>query len=211
MCDFKSFIVTKDGGVHYSILHDSHDKLIEELKLKDDTQDAEKMRFARVEIAPLDNNVFEQDLSKWKFKIDQSITPKWWDKFLEEKCFDKLKEALAVQVLINKNTLELKNGIYFISGGTVQNVWAGGTVQNVRVGGTVRNVLDGGTVRNVWADGTVQYVWADGTVQNVRDGGTVQNVWADGTVQKLEGTGRYVKDGKIYVSDKKLVCVHENK
>ena len=43
------------------------------------------MKFARIEIKPPDGDIFNQDYDKWIFKIDQSITPKWWTKVDEQR------------------------------------------------------------------------------------------------------------------------------
>ena len=63
----------------------------------------------------------------------------------------------------------------------------------------------------VLSGGVVQDVWSGGVVQDVRSGGVVQAVQSGGVVQQIEGTGHYVKDGKIYVSSKAIVIKHINK
>jgi hypothetical protein len=63
----------------------------------------------------------------------------------------------------------------------------------------------------VLSGGVVQTVQSGGVVRNVWSGGVVQAVQSGGVVQQIEGTGHYVKDGKIYVSSKAIVIKHINK
>ena len=74
MCEFKSFIVTKSGVVLYNH-QSSHESIIRQFAdkydLRDYILDPERLLFARVEITPPNRDVFEKDLSKWNFKIDQ--------------------------------------------------------------------------------------------------------------------------------------------
>jgi hypothetical protein len=117
MCNFKSFIVTKDGAILHSLNDNGHETIIAENKEKynlvDDTADKSKLLFARVEILPPGGDVFEQDVSKWSLRIDERITPDWWNKNLKKKCFDELNKLFGTQIFINAENLILKNGIYY--------------------------------------------------------------------------------------------------
>ena len=90
MCNFKSIIVTKNGDILHINGMDSHEEILihykEKYDLRDEEKDPQKLLFARVEITPPDNDFFEKDIKKWKFRIDQSITPTWFKKTLEKKC-----------------------------------------------------------------------------------------------------------------------------
>ena len=113
MCQFKSFIVTKSGDILYKYSSDSHEDIIKKYNLIDNTNDPDKMLLARVEITPPDGNVFENDLSKWNFKIDQSIIPSWWSKKLEKKCFLVLEHYLSDVIITGEHEhIEDKHGLY---------------------------------------------------------------------------------------------------
>ena len=190
MCDFKSMIVTIDGDVHYSIRHDSHDQLLEELKFKDDTADTELMKFARVEIVPPDGDIFEQDLNKWIFKIDQSITPKWWGKDLEDKCFVQLKKALTAQVFIGQSDVELKDGMVFLKNSVV------------------RGMHDNSAVQHMCDNSVVHHMRDNSVVRCMHDNSVVHHMRDNSVVHTLQNFGQYSKNGNIYVLDKKIVKQH---
>jgi len=102
MCKAFSCIVERNGTVHWKFGVDSHDELIMKAKLKDDNADPDKMKFARVEIAPKNNKYLEPD--KWEFRIDQTITPTWLSDRHEKACWKAQKEWLAKldKILIHK-------------------------------------------------------------------------------------------------------------
>jgi len=102
MCKAFSCIVERNGIVHWKFGVDSHDELIMKAKLKDDNADPDKMKFARVEIAPKNNKYLEPD--KWEFRIDQTITPTWLSDRHEKACWKAQKEWLAKldKILIHK-------------------------------------------------------------------------------------------------------------
>ena len=77
MCNFFSAIVLKNGEIVYDLNTSSHEDLIEKAGLKDDTADADKLTFARIEIVPGDDDFFTEQ-KNWYLKIDQSITPTWF-------------------------------------------------------------------------------------------------------------------------------------
>ena len=118
MCQFKSFVVTKGGDVLWTEGEESHEGIIDAYKdkydLKDDTTEPDKLKFARVEIVPPNNDVFEKDLKKWTFKIDQSITPTWWGKSLEEDCFRELSLYLKSHIIDGEDLdlIEDRKGLF---------------------------------------------------------------------------------------------------
>lgn len=114
MCEFFSCIVTKAGEVIWEVGLNNHEDLIVKAKLHDDTDDKNKLQFARVEIVPPGNNVFEKDLSKWRLKIDERIKPTWWNIEMETKCFMELGKCLSEIIIDNQEIKEIKDkkGLY---------------------------------------------------------------------------------------------------
>jgi hypothetical protein len=89
MCRIKSAIVLKDS-VYMPFDHDHHTKMLEELGIKDDSSFP---NFVRIEITPIDNDIFNHNLENWKLKVDQDIIPDWFDiKESEERAIYKLQE-----------------------------------------------------------------------------------------------------------------------
>ena len=77
MCQLKSCLVLKDRV--YCPDYDSHQDMLDKLGIKDDYLGASKT-FVRVELLPPDGVQSLMDpLSGWRLKVDQDVTPEWWD------------------------------------------------------------------------------------------------------------------------------------
>ena len=76
MCKFWSCLVTRDKQVVWEPGVDSHDKLVDKYKLRDDTLDGERQAFARVEITP--PALFSWCAARWAHRVDEDITPDWY-------------------------------------------------------------------------------------------------------------------------------------
>ena len=57
--------------------NDSHSALLEKLNIEDNHMNASK-KFVRAELLPPNNNKTD-DVSKWRFKVDQDIVPDWYE------------------------------------------------------------------------------------------------------------------------------------
>ena len=60
MCEFFSAIVLKNGEMVYDLNTSSHEDLIEKTELKDETADADKLTFARIEIVSKSGDIFAE-------------------------------------------------------------------------------------------------------------------------------------------------------
>ena len=77
MCQLKSCLVLKDRV--YCPDYDSHQDMLDKLGIKDDYLGASKT-FVRVELTPQDGvKSLMEPLDKWTLKVDQDVTPEWWD------------------------------------------------------------------------------------------------------------------------------------
>lgn len=76
MCNFKSGLIFKNRVVLAPEGNESHSDLLEGLDVEDTRLNASKM-FVRAELTPPDNNK-AADIEKWKFRVDQDITPDWY-------------------------------------------------------------------------------------------------------------------------------------
>ena len=85
MCNAFSCIVLKNGTVLWKFGVDSHDRILELNNIPDDTEDADKVKFCRVEISPFNKNYLNPD--KWIFKIDQKPIPNWMEEEHEVACW----------------------------------------------------------------------------------------------------------------------------
>ena len=77
MCQLKSCLVLKDRV--YCPDYDSHQDMLDKMGIKDDYLGASKT-FVRVELIPPDGvQSLIEPLSRWTLKMDQDVTPEWWD------------------------------------------------------------------------------------------------------------------------------------
>ena len=77
MCQLKSCLVLKDRV--YCPDYDSHQDMLDKLGIKDDYLGASKT-FVRVELLPPDGvKSLMEPLDRWTLKVDQDVTPEWWD------------------------------------------------------------------------------------------------------------------------------------
>ena len=93
MCEFASFILTKDS-VFWLPAEDSYEQIISHFNLH-----AERVRgpnILRVKIRPTDKIKTWPQLEDWNFIIDQDKMPAWFDRHDDEK---RAREALAERFL----------------------------------------------------------------------------------------------------------------
>ena len=105
MCNFKSAIILKNKIILAPEGNESHSDLLESLNIKDTKTNAMRT-FVRAELVPPNNNKAE-DVDKWKFRVDQDITPDWYDEDpkryeeeFREKVRDYMKEFLKDKFII---------------------------------------------------------------------------------------------------------------
>lgn len=77
MCRFKSALIFKDKVVLAPIYNESHSTMLEKMKIDDTDFNARKV-FVRAELIPYDGD-FMSDISKWKYIVDQDVTPDWYE------------------------------------------------------------------------------------------------------------------------------------
>ena len=164
MCQFKSALCLKDRV--FVPDYDSHDQMLEELKIPDDFAHASKV-FVRVELFPADGDVTSDPMG-WRIKIDQDILPDW---FVHEVDEQRVKVAITewckVHVL-REGKHEVRGGRWIACSNSTVTAWGNSTV-------TAR---DNSTV-TAWGNSTVT-AWGNSTV-TARDNSTV-TAWGNSTV-----------------------------
>ena len=91
MCKMESFIVLKDR-IYKSTKSNSHTQMLNELGI-DDIKENQYKKFVRVEVSPIDGDVFGSDIKGWKYKEDQDRLPDWYVREAEE---PKVREQLEL-------------------------------------------------------------------------------------------------------------------
>ncbi len=92
MCKFKSAIITKKGVHLTPIYNDSHSDMLKQMNIEDNRSNAMRV-FVRAELVP-PNGDKTADISKWKYIVDQDITPNWYDKD-PERYESEMREVVA--------------------------------------------------------------------------------------------------------------------
>jgi hypothetical protein len=210
MCKEASFIVLRDS-VPWSRTSDRHEDIIREHRIHMDGVGGPNG--VRVEISPSGDTNFDEDPSKWVFRVDQDTLPSWWDKEdAERRTRLALNEWIAAKLVRKGEIRDVGPKDYVVAvleGGTIGNVW-GGTIQSVD-GGTIRNVR-GGTIRNVrggtiWSvDGGIIWNVCGGTIQSV-DGGIIQSVDGGMVCVIREGMVRFYAAAAFYLEGPRAVAV----
>ena len=107
MCKLKSAIILKD--IVFIPNYDSHDKMLEELGIKDTKENASRL-FVRAELSPKDGDIFS-NIETWDFNIDQDILPEWFVAEYEKKrMIEAVKEWSKSRIHIGIDNLEISDG-----------------------------------------------------------------------------------------------------
>ena len=176
MCMLKSGIVLKNKI--FVPEYDSHTRMLEELGIKDDYLNASKT-FVRVELSPIDGNVFS-DIDTWKLRVDQDITPEWYDEdTYKPQVVEAVKKWAKDHVHIDVDNLEISAGEgHYIKG--------------------CKNVV-------ICDNATVKYICDNAAVKYICDNATVEHIRGNATVEKAKGTSIIV--GSSYDWNKKETLI----
>ena len=199
MCQMKSAILLKDRV--FMPDYDSHGKMLEELKIKDTRENAERL-FVRAELTPPDGDVF-RDLSEWKFHVDQDILPEWYVAEVDEK---RMREELRIwakeHIHVNCDGLTLHSGAgHYIKGGkdiriqdnaAVKEICGNAAVEYIRGNAAIKDIRDsaaveyiGGsaTVEEICGNAAVKYIGGSATVKYIRDSAAVEEICGNAAVE----------------------------
>ena len=77
MCRFKSGLIFKNKVVLTPIYNESHSNMLDKYGIEDTDFNARKV-FVRAELIPYEDD-FMSDISKWRYIVDQDVTPDWYD------------------------------------------------------------------------------------------------------------------------------------
>ena len=114
MCQLKSCLVLKDRV--YCPDYDSHQDMLDKLGIKDDYLGASKT-FVRVELMPPDGmQSLIEPLSRWTLKVDQDVTPEWWDAEADRQRVEEAVEAWRREHVYTEGEHSVKAGKVYASG-----------------------------------------------------------------------------------------------
>ena len=157
MCQLKSAIVLKDRV--YLPDHDSHDKMLAELGIKDTKKNAET-KFVRVELVPINGDIFAP-VDNWRLNVDQDIRPDWFFEEVEKpNIIEAVKAWAKNHIFDGVDNLELKNsGTYYLRNCKNATLWGNSTAtlcENSTA--TLRGNSTGRIPDNMWGGKRESYV-----------------------------------------------------
>lgn len=102
MCRFKSGLIFKNRVELAPMYNESHSTMLSKAAIADDSFNARKV-FVRAELTPPNGDILA-DISKWNYRVDQDITPDWYD---DDR--DKYENEFrnAVKEWVNKNIVNV--------------------------------------------------------------------------------------------------------
>ena len=114
MCQLKSCLVLKDRV--YCPDYDIHQDMLDKLGIKDDYLGASKT-FVRVELTPPDGRrSMMEPLDRWTLKVDQDITPEWWDSEAYRQRVEEAVEAWRREHVFAEGEHSISAGIVYAFG-----------------------------------------------------------------------------------------------
>lgn len=127
MCQLKSCLVLKDRV--YCPDYDSHQDMLDKLGIKDDYLGASKT-FVRVELLPPDGmRSLMEPLDRWTLKVDQDVTPEWWDEKADRQRVEEAVEAWRGEHVFSEGEHIVKAGEVYAFGSATVEAWGSATVE----------------------------------------------------------------------------------
>ena len=203
MCKLKSGIILKDRV--YIPDHDHHTQMLDELKIKDTRENAERL-FVRAELYPKDGDIFSDPVT-WIYRVDQDILPDWYVAEVDEaRMREAVKAWYAAHVHIDKDGLTIDSGVHWIKGGknicicdsatvecicdsaTVKCICGSATVKCICGYATVEDIYGYATVKRICGSATVKYIYDSATVERICGSATVEDICDSATVERICGS-----------------------
>ena len=118
MGNLKSCLVFRDRV--YCPDYDSHQDMLEKLGIKDDYLGASET-FVRVELLPPRNaetmaESIMEPLDRWTLKVDQDVTPEWWDAEADRQRVEEAVEAWRGEHVFTEGIHIIRSGKIFACG-----------------------------------------------------------------------------------------------
>ena len=207
MCKIKSCLVLKDRV--YCPDYDSHQDMLDKLGIKDDYLGASKT-FVRVELLPPDGmKSLMEPLDRWTLKVDQDVTPEWWDAEADRQRVEEAVEAWRREHVFAEGEHIVKAGEVYAFGNATVEAWGNAIVTahdsaTVKAyGNAIVTAWDSAMVKawdsamvKAWGSATVK-AWGSATV-TAYNGATVK-AWDSATVKA------YNHSMAVYPPKKKIV------
>lgn len=184
MCQLKSCLVLKDQI--FCPDYDSHQQMLKELGIEDSYLHASKT-FVRVELTPPNDNTRSLigPLNKWTLRVDQDITPEWWDEKADRQRVEEAIEAWRREHVFTEGEHVVRAGAIYAFGNAIVSAY----------GNTMVTVNDNAKVRahdcaKIYAFGKATVEASDSTTVKAYDSAAVEacgsakvEAWGNATVK----------------------------
>ena len=112
MCQPASFVVT-ENRVYWSCNTEGHEEIIAEHNIRDAI--AERINIVRCEVSPPDG-ALALPVEEWVYRLDQDITPDWYDaEEVERRCREALSAWRAAKLHVDGDA-RVRNGLHYVCG-----------------------------------------------------------------------------------------------
>ena len=208
MCRFKSGIILKDRV--FIPEYDSHQKMLDELGIEDNRQNAEKL-FIRAELVSRDGNVLS-DINNWVFIVDQDILPDWYVKdYDKQRMVEAVKEWAKNHIHIGVDNLEITSGEgHYIKDCKDVVIYGNAIVERICGSATVKRICDNATVKYIYDNATVENISDNATVENIRGRATVKYICDNATVKTAKGQSTIITSPYSEFKNKDKLILLEN-
>lgn len=127
MCQLKSCLVLKDRV--FCPDYDSHQQMLKELGIEDSYLHASKT-FVRVELTPPDNDTKSLigPLDMWTLKVDQDITPEWWNEKADRQRVEEAVETWRREYVFTEGEHVVRSGAIYAFGNAIVSAYGNAMV-----------------------------------------------------------------------------------
>jgi hypothetical protein len=192
MCKFYSAIVMKNGDLLHNENLMSHEDIIDLFNINDSKINCDK--FVRVEFSP-DNDSDLPDITKYKLRVDESVTPDWFEKH-REYTIERLT-GIVKNRLITGDLKLLTGGLYVVNNAKINRmkfavvVFMQNSKVNVMWGNSKVNVMWGNSQVNVmWENSQVDVMWGNSQVNVMRENSQVNEMRGNSQVDVMRGNSQ---------------------
>ena len=186
MCQLKSCLVLKDRV--YCPDYDSHQDMLDKLGIKDDYLGASKT-FVRVELTPPDGmRSLMEPLDRWTLKVDQDVTPEWWDAEADRQRVEEAVEAWRREHVFSEGEHSISAGIVYALSSVKVYAYGSATVKaygSAKVTAYNRATVEAYEHATVTANGSAR-VTARNSVIVKAYGSAMVEAWESATVEAYE-------------------------
>ena len=185
MCKFFSAIIMRDGTMICDPEHtDSHEDLIDANNLHDGGTALYQERFARIEFTPPEDHAKIEDLTAWKFRVDEDAKPSWLDeKDARERC-----EARVSRMFFRGEAKILLGGCWILVGNS----------KVVKICGSKIKIMYGtSSVGTMCGTSSVGTMWGTSSVGEMRETSSVGTMRETSSVGTMRDESKSPRDPKV--------------